>query len=304
MIYKKTKIGEFFVKEGIITETTLQRALDIAAKKNKKIGFVLEDMGVITGPELAAALACQHGCKVVGNIEKHSFPKTLLDIIPQESALTNMLFPLKINGRNLHLAMADPTKTRIINNIALNHNLTIVPVIATRSDIIAAINKHYLGLVTALHESRTILIADDCALSTVELVQKLSAHNYNVIVARDGIEAFKLALKERPQVIITVKEMPNLGGYHLLRSIKNVHETSNIPVILLTVSGSAEEEAEAFQSGFFDFLTKPVKNVTLIARIKRAIQAYDDSCQQEHISSSGEPENAEPEVYTFPDRRL
>jgi CheY-like chemotaxis protein len=303
MMTKKPRIAEYFIQRGIISETTLNRALEIAAKKKRKIGQVLEEMGVITGPELAAALAYQYDCKIISNIERHSFSRELLDNIPQDTALRHMLFPLKISNRELHVAMADPTDTRITMNIAANNNLTIVPVVATRDDIIAAINKHYLGRRTVSNECRTIMIAEGNMPISFEQVQKLKEQNYRIIKAGDGIEAFKMALKEHPQVILTDKEMPNFGGYYLIRSIKNVHETRDIAMILMTSSGSEEEEAEAFNNGFFDYLIKPVKDVTLITKIKRAIQAFDTSSRQVQPMAASDMKTPQPEIYSFPDIR-
>jgi CheY-like chemotaxis protein len=92
----------------------------------------------------------------------------------------------------------------------------------------------------------------------------------------DGMEAYKIVIAEKPHVIITDKEMPKLDGYGLLEALKNVPETSFIPVILVTGrTMNAEEEAKAFERGFFDFIPKPVSEVTLKARVKRAFHFHD-----------------------------
>ena len=275
MMTDKKKIGEILVENGTISEKTLQRALERAEKQNAKIGYILEEMGVITGQELAEALALQFGYKMATNIDRHTFPADVLNVISVDIAMRYLLFPLKREKNVLSLAMADPADTRIVSNIAENNDLTVIPVIASRADIIAAINKHYLGKDTAPDRSNTVLIAEDSPLTGEELAQTLISSGFKVIVAKDGIEAFKIAISESPKVIITDKEMPGFGGYRLLESIKSLHETKNIPVILLTASSNSEEEADAFRKGFFDFITKPVKDVTLITRIKRAIQACE-----------------------------
>jgi CheY-like chemotaxis protein len=57
-------------------------------------------------------------------------------------------------------------------------------------------------------------------------------------------------------------------------------ETRRIPVLLLTASLNGEEEAEAFKKGFFDFMAKPVRDITFITRIKRAVQAFGNDVSQ------------------------
>lgn len=151
--------------------------------------------------------------------------------------------------------------------------MTIVPFIATRRDIIAAINKHYLGKDKEPDNRKVVLVVEDNPLASSEISQALSKEGYRIVSAKDGIEAFKKAISEIPDVILTDKEMPGFDGYRLLESLKSLPETKRIPVLLLTASLNSEEEAEAFKKGFFDFRTKPVKDITLVTRIKRAIHA-------------------------------
>lgn len=271
----KKKIGEIFVENGTITEKTLQRALEKAKKEGKKIGYILEDMGVVTGEEVADALANQYGYQKVSKITSCTFARDLLDLVSVDIALRYLLFPLKKDGNKLDLAMADPTDTKIVSNMAKNNNLAITSYVATRAEIIAAINKHYLGKDPATERRKTVLIVEDNVLASSEAEFTLSREGYRVITANDGIKAFKKAITESPHVILTDKEMPGFDGYRLLESLKSLPETGHIPVILLTASSNEEEEAEAYKKGFFDFMAKPVKDVTLITRVKRAIDTFE-----------------------------
>ena len=189
--------------------------------------------------------------------------------------LQNMLFPLKIEGTRLALAMADPTNTKIVANIAANNGLTVVPFIATRKDIISAISKHYLGKDFSEQQDKTLLLAEEDSLLANMLGHILSKDGYRIITAADGMEAYKMAISETPQVIITDKSIPKLNGYGLFDALKNFPDTKIIPVILITDNSEPEEEARAFEKGFFDFLIKPVNDVTLRTRVKRAFQFYE-----------------------------
>ncbi len=270
------KLGEIFVANGIITQKTVERVLDRAKTLNKRFGTMLEDMELITGEELAAALAIQYGCKVVNNLPGIAVQRELLTLIPVSVAMQNLIFPIKKEKNMLALAMADPTETRIVSNIAADNGLKIVPFIATKRDIHAAICKHYLGKTPTNHKDRTVLIVEDDNLILTMLSNMLGKSGYRVLTAIDGMEAYKIVIAEKPNVIITDKEMPKLDGYGLLDALKNVPETSFIPVILVTgKTMNAEEEAKAFERGFFDFIQKPVSEVTLKARVKRAFHFHD-----------------------------
>ncbi len=268
-------LGQILKEKGIISETTLQRTLSRAKRFNKRLGTMLEETELITGEELANALAVQYGFRVVGNFAGHQFAPELLDMIPVDVATENMLFPLKIEGDRLALAMADPTNTRIVSNIAANKGLKIVPFISTRKDIIVAISRHYLGKDPSAPQERTILLVDVDNLLCTMLGHILSKDGYHVISASDGMEAYKSAISDAPQVIIVDRKIPKLDSYGLFDALKNIPETRAVPIILMTDGTDPEEEARAFEKGFFDFLTKPIKDVTLKTRVKRAFQYYE-----------------------------
>ena len=269
---KKKLIGEILVAQGLITGTTLKRALARSKRLGKRLGTLLEEMELITGEELAAALAEQYGFRVVGNFASHNFSSELLELIPFDVAMQNMLFPLKIENGRLALAMADPTETRIVSNIAANHGLTVVPFIATRKDITEAISRKYLNKEPSFQREKTILVVEDDNLLSTMWSHLLSKEGYRILIAADGMDAYKTSISEMPQVIVSEKEVPKLDSYSLLDALRNIPELRHIPVILLTDSTDSADEARAFEKGFFDYIVKPVNEVTLKTRVKRAFQ--------------------------------
>lgn len=273
---KTKKIGDIFIENKLLTPKLLERILIRSQALNRKIGKVLEDMELITSDELANALAIQYGYKVVKNLLDLPFDPELKELIPLQVAMQNVLFPLKKENGWLALAMADPTETKIVDNIATNHGLKIAPYISSKKDILAAICKHYMGKELSTSDQRTVLVADDDRMIVNIYKDILKTKGYNVVSALDGMEAYHLAISEKPHVIVTDKEMPKLDGYTLLSSLKNSPETKFIPVILVTGKAlNAEEEAKAFDKGFFDYMTKPVSDITLLARVNRAFLFYD-----------------------------
>ncbi len=263
------KLGEIFFEQNLLSTKTIERVISISKNLNKRFGTVLEEMGLVTGEELAYALAKQYNCKMISNFANGSFSPQVLAIIPAEVALQNLLFPLKREGDKLAMAMADPTNTKVVGNIAANNNLTIVPFVATCKEINTAICKNYFGAETQEPTRKTVLVVDDDKM-TLDMISKILSREYLVYTAVDGMEAYKEALSKRPHVILTDKEMPKFDGYRLINSLKNLPETKTIPTILISATSSIEEELKAFEAGFFDFIQKPINPPVLLARIKRA----------------------------------
>ncbi|GFO57807.1 hypothetical protein GMST_01320 [Geomonas silvestris] len=276
---KRKKLGEIFVENGTLSEKTVARMLKVSQRLGKRFGTLVEELELVTGEELAAALATQYGCRVASNFAGFAFAPELLSVISVDVAMQNHIFPLKLDNKRLALAMADPTESRIVKNIAANHGLTIVPFIATRNEIYAAICKNYLQKDVSKSTTTTVLVVEDDKLIGTMFGDFLSRQGYRVVFASDGLEAYKAVLTERPQVVITDLYMPKLDGYGLFEALRSVPELKAIPVILISSSVHPEDEVRAFERGFFDFIVKPVKEGTLITRVKRALQFYERKYQ-------------------------
>ncbi len=271
---QQKKLGEIFLDQNILSEKTVERVIAISKSLNKRFGTVLEEMGLVTGEELAGALASQYNCKMISNFANGTFSPQVLGIIPAEVALQNILFPLKREGNKLALAMADPTNTKVIVNIAANNELSIIPFVATCKEINTAICKHYFGTDIVEPSRKAVLVVDDDKL-ILETVSRILNKEYLVYTAHDGLEAYKETLSKKPHVIITDKEMPKLDGYNLLNSLRNLPETKVIPTILISATTSIEEELKALETGFFDFIHKPLSPSVLLARVKRAFDFFE-----------------------------
>lgn len=272
---QRKKLGEIFVAQGIITEKTVARVLELSHLLGRRFGTILEEMSLITGEELASALAIQYGYKVANGIEKHSYPSDLLELIPVEVAMNNLIFPLKKEGGRLALAMADPTDTRVVSNIAADNGLDILPVISSRGDITSAICRHYLGRDFNPSPQKTVLLIDDDFLELKILSTVLEKNSYRVVVAHDGMEGFRAVIAEKPHVIVAAMGLPKLDANGLFDALQKITETKFIPIILVAGALSAEEEGKVFEKGYFDCLNRPVRDVTILTRVKRAIFFFE-----------------------------
>jgi len=265
---QRKKLGEIFVEQKILSAITVERVLAISKRLKKRFGTILEEMGLVSGEELAFALARQYNCKMISNFAKGSYSSQLLDIIPAEVALQNLLFPLKREGDKLALAIADPTNTKVVGNIAANNNLSIVPFVATSKEINSAICINYFGMEIKESMRKKVLVVDD-EKSVLDMISQILSKDYLVYTAIDGMQAYKEAISKKPDVILTDKEMPKLHGYGLMNSLKNLPETKSIPIILISSTATIEEESNALDKGFFDFIRKPINPAILLARVKR-----------------------------------
>jgi len=270
---QKKLLGEILLQKGILSPLTLERMIALASREKKRFGWFLEDRGLITGDELSEALAEQFGIKHLTRIEQYSYPKQLLELVTPEIALEFHLFPLRQEGNKLLLAVTDPTDMSMAHTIARNQGLTLVPAVVSREDFFAAFCKHYLGKQVQEPREKTVLVADDDKMTREMLKEILVSNGFRVLLAVDGMEAYKQIVASRPQIVLTDKEMPNLDGFALLKLVKAINELKAIPILLISDKTTDDDEVKLFEMGFFDFMSKPIKAVTLLSRVKRAMQA-------------------------------
>jgi serine phosphatase RsbU (regulator of sigma subunit) len=128
--------------------------------------------------------------------------------------------------------------------------------------------------VDTLNNDYTILVADDSELDLMYTEQVLKSHNENfqIILARDGLEACQRAIEEYPDLILMDIEMPEMNGIDAIRFLKNNFRTKNIPVIVFTATDVFQE---VFDVGAIDFIEKPFNEESLIIRIKSALNLLD-----------------------------
>ena len=163
-----------------------------------------------------------------------SFPDNLLELIPEEVAVRKLVFPLKREDGVLALAVTDPFDTDTIEFLEKRSSTKIVPVLATRDDILNAVKQHYLGGDAAGNQALKILVVDDSAEITSEIEEALRKEGYEVLTANDGVEGLKIAFSQKPDLILCDAAMPRMDGYALMRAIKANPATAGTPMILLT----------------------------------------------------------------------
>ncbi|MBI1194458.1 MAG: type II secretion system protein GspE [Gammaproteobacteria bacterium] len=137
------KIGEILVDEGHITQRQLDIALNKqATERGKKLGLILEQMGVIDDETLHRVIAAKLGIPFV-NLMSFDVDAEVLACIPHELVRKYRVLPLCVYRGHLVIAMEDPTDSGVIDNIRFVTNRNIEVVTATSDDIDAAIVECY-----------------------------------------------------------------------------------------------------------------------------------------------------------------
>ena len=113
-----------------------------------------------------------------------------------------------------------------------------------------------------------ILLVDDVEASRRILEAKLTAEYYQVSVAEDGATALDLAARESPDIILLDVLMPGMDGLQVCRALKSDPALRHILVVLLTALDSREARLEGLEAGADEFLSKPIDDVMLFARLR------------------------------------
>jgi two-component system cell cycle response regulator len=113
-----------------------------------------------------------------------------------------------------------------------------------------------------------ILVVDDIEANVRLLDAKLSAEYYEVISATDGVTALAMAAAEKPDIILLDVMMPGMDGFQVCRRLKEDPATRHIPVVLITALDGRSDRIVGLEAGADEFLTKPIDDVVLFARVK------------------------------------
>ncbi len=116
-----------------------------------------------------------------------------------------------------------------------------------------------------------ILIADDEAEIRDLLRLYLEKDGYEVLEAADGLETMESVKRENPDLLLLDIMMPGLDGYRVLR---NIRETNNIPVIMLSAKGTNTDKILGLDLGADDYITKPFEPLEAVARVNSNIRRF------------------------------
>ena len=117
-----------------------------------------------------------------------------------------------------------------------------------------------------------VLVVDDI-LANVKLLQaKLTAEYFEVITAMNGAEALEIAERAQPDIVLLDVMMPGMDGFEVCRRLKSNQLTLHIPVVMVTALDQPSDRVNGLEAGADDFLTKPVNDTALFARVKSLVR--------------------------------
>jgi len=140
------RLGELLVKEGLLTEVQLEKAISTQRQEGGRLGEVLVKLGMVKEDQMVAVLGRQLNVPYFSlgtGMLKPAADQGLERLIQHDFALKNSILPLSRTLRSLTVAMSDPLDLILIDNLGRLTNCEINPVIATKSDIVKAIGDFY-----------------------------------------------------------------------------------------------------------------------------------------------------------------
>src|SRR6266566_4865829 len=116
--------------------------------------------------------------------------------------------------------------------------------------------------------SARILVVDDVPANVKLLEARLSAEYFDVLTAANGAEALQICARAECDIILLDVMMPDIDGFEVCRRLKSNPATHFIPVVMITALDSPADRVTGLDAGADDFLTKPVSDLVLIARVR------------------------------------
>src|SRR5499427_9133691 len=123
-----------------------------------------------------------------------------------------------------------------------------------------------------------ILVVDDVPVNVKLLSDLLAVKGYAVVTAASGAEALEKIDKEQPALVLLDVMMPGMSGYDVCRKIRESPATAMLPVVMVTALDPTQERVKGIEAGADDFLTKPINQPELLARVRsllRIKELYD-----------------------------
>ena len=116
---------------------------------------------------------------------------------------------------------------------------------------------------------KRILIVEDNDLNLKLFRDLLTAHGYETIETKEGMEAIRLALAEQPNLILMDIQLPEISGLDVTRQLKSDDSIRNIPIIAVTAFAMKDDEEKILSAGCQAYISKPISIVPFLNTVRR-----------------------------------
>lgn len=117
-----------------------------------------------------------------------------------------------------------------------------------------------------------VLVVDDVPPNVKLLEAKLTSEYFDVLTAYSGPEALEVISREHPDIVLLDVMMPGMDGFEVCKRIKADPSTAHIPVVMVTALDQPSDRVTGLEAGADDFLTKPVQDLALFARVRSLVR--------------------------------
>lgn len=155
----KKNLGQLLVEKGLVNEKVLGEALQRQVIFGGRLGTNLLEMGAVSEDALMKLIAFQLNIPYAEPRHFEEIPREVLDSVPEELLSKHRIVPLAIDGHRITLAMTDPHKLDIVDEVAFQTNMVIEPVVASEVRIVDALENYY-GI---RREARYIAVSEKVA---------------------------------------------------------------------------------------------------------------------------------------------
>ena len=116
--------------------------------------------------------------------------------------------------------------------------------------------------------SARVLVVDDLPANAKLLEARLTAEYFDVVTATSGAEALAICERAQCDIVLLDVMMPEMDGFEVCRRLKAGPKTHHIPVVMVTALDQPSDRVRGLEAGADDFLTKPVSDIALVARVR------------------------------------